>query len=137
MSFSPRYDISISFVPITDTMQRPTDADPAYAAPPVLTVTALNQQVARLLERSFPLVWIGGEISNFTRASSGHWYFTLKDDAAQVRAVMFRSRAQMTGFIPREGDKVEVRGNRGRARLRSWSNRPWAASFSFRRRKAS
>lgn len=90
-------------------MHRPDDADPAFTAPPVLTVTALNQQVARLLERSFPLVWIGGEISNFTRASSGHWYFTLKDDAAQVRAVMFKSRAQMAGFIPREGDKVEVR----------------------------
>ncbi|MGH8854176.1 MAG: exodeoxyribonuclease VII large subunit [Telluria sp.] len=90
-------------------MERPTDADAAYTAPPVITVTALNQQVARLLERSFPLVWIGGEISNFTRASSGHWYFTLKDDAAQVRAVMFRSRAQYTGFVPREGDKVEVR----------------------------
>jgi len=84
-------------------------ADPAYAAPPVLSVTALNQQVARLLERSFPLVWIGGEISNFTRAASGHWYFTLKDDAAQVRAVMFRGRAQFAGFTPREGDKVEVR----------------------------
>jgi len=90
-------------------MQRPDDADPAYTAPAVLSVTALNQQVARLLERSFPLVWIGGEISNFTRAASGHWYFTLKDDAAQVRAVMFRSRAQMAGFTPREGDKVEVR----------------------------
>ncbi|MDN4052477.1 exodeoxyribonuclease VII large subunit [Massilia sp. YIM B02763] len=87
-----------------------TDAtDPAYAAPPVLTVTALNQQVARLLERTFPLVWIGGEISNFTRAASGHWYFTLKDNAAQVRAVMFRGRAQYAGFVPREGDKVEVR----------------------------
>ena len=86
-----------------------SDSDAAYAAPPILTVTALNGQVARLLERSFPLVWIGGEISNFTRASSGHWYFTLKDDAAQVRAVMFRSRAQYAGFIPREGDKVEVR----------------------------
>jgi exodeoxyribonuclease VII large subunit len=85
------------------------DADPAYAAPPVLTVTALNQQVARLLERTFPLIWIGGEISNFTRAASGHWYFTLKDDAAQVRAVMFRGRAQYAGFTPREGDKVEVR----------------------------
>lgn len=84
-------------------------ADPAYAAPSVLTVTALNQQVARLLERSFPLVWIGGEISNFTRAASGHWYFTLKDNAAQVRAVMFRGRAQYAGFVPREGDKVEVR----------------------------
>lgn len=85
------------------------DADPAFTAPAVLSVTALNQQVARLLERSFPLVWIGGEISNFTRAASGHWYFTLKDDAAQVRAVMFRSRAQLVGFTPREGDKVEVR----------------------------
>ena len=90
-------------------MERPVDADPAYTAPPVMTVTALNQQVARLLERSFPLAWISGEISNFTRASSGHWYFTLKDDAAQVRAVMFRSRAQYVGFNPREGDKVEVR----------------------------
>ena len=85
------------------------DTDPTLSASPVLTVTALNAQVARLLERSFPLTWIGGEISNFTRASSGHWYFTLKDDAAQVRAVMFRGRAQYAGFIPREGDKVEVR----------------------------
>ncbi|MQA37971.1 exodeoxyribonuclease VII large subunit [Rugamonas aquatica] len=76
---------------------------------PVITVSALNQAVARLLERSFPLTWISGEISNFTRASSGHWYFTLKDDAAQVRAVMFRGRAQYAGFVPREGDRVEVR----------------------------
>ena len=91
------------------TMYQANDADPAFTAPAVLSVTALNQQVARLLERSFPLVWIGGEISNFTRAASGHWYFTLKDDAAQVRAVMFRSRAQAAGFTPREGDKVEVR----------------------------
>ncbi|KQZ43826.1 exodeoxyribonuclease VII large subunit [Duganella sp. Root1480D1] len=75
----------------------------------VISVSALNQAVARLLERSFPLQWISGEISNFTRASSGHWYFTLKDDAAQVRAVMFRGRAQYAGFVPREGDKVEVR----------------------------
>jgi exodeoxyribonuclease VII large subunit len=78
-------------------------------APPVLTVSALNQSVARLLERSFPLVWVAGEISNFTRAASGHWYFTLKDSAAQVRAVMFKGRAQHAGFMPREGDKVEVR----------------------------
>jgi len=93
-------------------MNSPSLFDPAespVAGPPVLTVTALNQQVARLLERSFPLSWIAGEISNFTRASSGHWYFTLKDDGAQVRAVMFRGRAQYAGFIPREGDKVEVR----------------------------
>ena len=78
-------------------------------AAPVMTVTALNQAVARLLERSFPLCWIAGEVSNFTKASSGHWYFTLKDDGAAVRAVMFRGRAQHADFLPREGDKVEVR----------------------------
>ncbi|MFZ6648439.1 exodeoxyribonuclease VII large subunit [Undibacterium sp. TJN25] len=79
------------------------------SAPPVLTVSALNQAVAQLLERNIPLTWVSGEISNFTRAASGHWYFTLKDQNAQVRAVMFRGRAQYAGFIPREGDKVEVR----------------------------
>ena len=79
------------------------------ASPPVLTVSALNQAVGRMLERSFPLTWISGEISNFTKAASGHWYFTLKDSAAQVRSVMFRGRAQYADFLPREGDKVEVR----------------------------
>ncbi|WP_338758359.1 exodeoxyribonuclease VII large subunit [Massilia sp. METH4] len=88
------------------TFDRP-DSAPGQNA--VITVSALNQAVSRLLERSFPLTWIAGEISNFTRAASGHWYFTLKDDAAQVRAVMFRGRAQYAGFVPREGDKVEVR----------------------------
>ncbi|HEV7816680.1 MAG TPA: exodeoxyribonuclease VII large subunit [Janthinobacterium sp.] len=90
-------------------MNTSPSTDSGYAPPPVLSVTALNQAVARLLERSFPLTWIAGEISNFTRAGSGHWYFTLKDDAAQVRAVMFRGRSQFAGFTPREGDKVEVR----------------------------
>ena len=81
----------------------------APSGPPVLAVSALNQAVARMLERNFPLVWVSGEVSNFTRAASGHWYFTLKDDAAQVRAVMFKGRSQYAGFTPREGDKVEVR----------------------------
>lgn len=82
---------------------------PPVGTSPVLSVTALNQAVARMLERSFPLTWVSGEISNFTKAASGHWYFTLKDDGAQVRSVMFKGRAQHAGFIPREGDKVEVR----------------------------
>ncbi len=77
--------------------------------PEILTVSQLNQAVSRLLERSFPLAWIAGEISNVTRAASGHWYFTLKDAGAQVRAVMFRGRAQYVDFAPREGDKIEVR----------------------------
>lgn len=77
--------------------------------PSVITVSALNQAVAQILERNIPLTWVSGEISNFTRAASGHWYFTLKDVGAQVRAVMFRGRAQYADFMPREGDKVEVR----------------------------
>jgi exodeoxyribonuclease VII large subunit len=81
----------------------------APAGASVLSVSQLNQAVARLLERSFALTWISGEVSNFTRAASGHWYFTLKDDGAQVRAVMFRGRAQYADFLPREGDRVEVR----------------------------
>lgn len=75
----------------------------------VMTVSALNNAVAQLLEKNFPLSWVSGEISNFTRAASGHWYFTLKDASAQVRAVMFRGRAQYADFQPKEGDKVEVR----------------------------
>jgi len=75
----------------------------------MLTVSALNQAVGRMLERNFPLLWVKGEVSNFTRAASGHWYFNLKDEGAQVRAVMFKGRAQYAGFMPREGDKVEVR----------------------------
>ena len=76
----------------------------------ILSVTQLNQAVSRLLEQSFSATWVRGEISNFTQASSGHWYFTLKDQVASVRAVMFRSRAAATGFIPRTGDAVELRG---------------------------
>lgn len=90
-------------------MNTGSTAKNADETPSVLSVSALNQAVARMLERNFPLAWVSGEISNFTRAASGHWYFTLKDDAAQVRAVMFRGRAQYAGFSPREGDKVEVR----------------------------
>ncbi|HMN83494.1 MAG TPA: exodeoxyribonuclease VII large subunit [Burkholderiaceae bacterium] len=74
-----------------------------------LTVTQLNRAVAGLLERSVPPLAVIGEISNFTRAGSGHWYFTLKDAGAQVRSVMFRGRAQFTGFMPRDGMRVEVR----------------------------
>lgn len=76
---------------------------------PVLTVSELNSTVAKILEHSFPLLWVSGEISNLTKAASGHWYFTLKDNNAQVRSVMFRGKAQSVEFIPKDGDKVEVR----------------------------
>jgi exodeoxyribonuclease VII large subunit len=75
----------------------------------ILSVTELNRLARNLLETSLPLFWISGEISNFTRAASGHWYFSLKDAGAQVRCVMFKGRNSFTEFIPREGDKIEAR----------------------------
>jgi exodeoxyribonuclease VII large subunit len=82
-------------------------ADSVSARSP-LTVSALNRAVAGLLERSFPLVHVQGEVGNLTRAASGHWYFTLKDDIAQVRCVMFRGRNSLLDWAPREGDEVEA-----------------------------
>jgi exodeoxyribonuclease VII large subunit len=76
---------------------------------PVLSVSALLRSVRETLERRFPLAWISGEISNFRPASSGHWYFTLKDEAAQVDCVMFRSRAAALDWAPAEGMRVEAR----------------------------
>jgi len=75
----------------------------------VIPVSELNHAIAGVLERSFPLAWVRGEISNFTRAASGHWYFSLKDARAQIRCVMFRGRNQHVDFAPREGEAVEVR----------------------------
>jgi len=74
-----------------------------------ITVSELNHAISTTLERSFPLAWVRGEISNFTRAASGHWYFSLKDARAQIRCVMFRGRNQHVDFAPREGEAVEVR----------------------------
>src|SRR5216117_2239297 len=84
---------------------------PRQSMPPnsVLTVSELLRSVRDTLERRFPLLWVRGELSNLTRAASGHWYFTLKDSAAQVDCVMFRSRAAALDFEPREGAKVEAR----------------------------
>ena len=82
-------------------------ADPVTTRP-ALTVSALNRAVAGLLERSFPLVRVQGEICNLTRAASGHWYFGLKDDNAQVRCVMFRGRNSLLDWRPRDGDDVEA-----------------------------
>ena len=75
----------------------------------VLSVSQLNKAVGELLSESFVSIWVRGELSNFTQAASGHWYFTLKDDAAAVRGVMFRPRALAVGFLPASGDAVEVR----------------------------
>jgi exodeoxyribonuclease VII large subunit len=77
--------------------------------PGIFTVSDLNRRAKQMLEVSFASVRVEGEISNLARPSSGHWYFTLKDSGAQVRCAMFRSRAGMVKFQPKEGDKVEIR----------------------------
>ncbi len=71
-------------------------------------MSELNRQVKSLLEHSFMTLQIEGEISNLARPSSGHWYFTLKDDKAQVRCAMFRGRNLQVRFRPKEGDQVVV-----------------------------
>ncbi len=75
----------------------------------ILTISELNRLAREVLEMSFPLFWVSGEVSNFTRAASGHWYFSLKDQTAQVKCVMFRGRNSYVDFTPREGDKIEAR----------------------------
>jgi exodeoxyribonuclease VII large subunit len=75
----------------------------------ILSVAELLRSVRDLVERRVPLTWVRGELSNLSRAPSGHWYFTLKDRAAQVECVMFRSRAGLLDWEPREGMQVEVR----------------------------
>ena len=77
---------------------------------PVLSVSDLSRQARILIEERFNLVWVEGEVSNFRRPASGHWYFTLKDDRAQLRCAMFASRNHAVRKPPAEGDQVVVRG---------------------------
>ena len=74
-----------------------------------MTVSELNREVKQLLEGNVPLLWVGGEISNFAAPSSGHWYFTLKDARAQVRCAMFRGRNRSVRFQPGNGREVLAR----------------------------
>ncbi|SCC55639.1 exodeoxyribonuclease VII large subunit [Kosakonia oryziphila] len=83
----------------------------SFQSPSIYTVSRLNQSVRLLLERELGQVWISGEISNFTQPASGHWYFTLKDDTAQVRCAMFRNSNRRVTFRPQHGQQVLVRAN--------------------------
>ena len=76
----------------------------------VLTPNQLNTLARDLLESTFPMVWVEGELGGVSRPASGHLYFTLKDARAQVRAAMFKPKSQWLKFIPREGMRVLVRG---------------------------
>src|SRR5271167_4794465 len=85
----------------------------AHSNRDIYSVSRLNREVRVLLERGFGGLWLEAEISNFARPSSGHWYFSLKDSAAQVRCAMFRQRNMLSAFTPRDGQKVLVRARIG------------------------
>lgn len=74
--------------------------------PSVFTVSGLNARIKGLLESNYPLIWVKGEISNFRVPPSGHYYFTLKDDQSQIRAVFFRAQQRHLRFVPESGLEV-------------------------------
>jgi exodeoxyribonuclease VII large subunit len=85
------------------------DTDGTAPEREIYSVSRLNQEVRLLLEQGFPRLWLEGELSNVSRPSSGHLYFTLKDARAQIRAAMFRARNQAIRFRLEEGLQVLVR----------------------------
>ncbi|MDP5032477.1 MAG: exodeoxyribonuclease VII large subunit [Paraglaciecola sp.] len=84
---------------------------PQSATRAVLTVSKLNRLAKNVLETEIGQIWLSAEISNFVAASSGHWYFTLKDERAQIKAAMFKGANQRVSQRPKEGDKILVRAN--------------------------
>ncbi|MFM2110162.1 MAG: exodeoxyribonuclease VII large subunit [Gammaproteobacteria bacterium] len=89
---------------------RTTPGERAVAERDVYSIGRLNREVRMLLEHGMPAVWVEGEISNFSRPASGHWYFTLKDREGQIRCAMFRGRNALLRFAPADGQRVIARG---------------------------
>lgn len=85
------------------------DETPASATSGALSVSQLTRQVKGLLETSFMEVYVEGEISGLSRPASGHWYFTIKDERAQIRCAMFRNRNRLLKQVPADGEQVLVR----------------------------
>ena len=103
----------------------------------------LTDRIQGVLETEFVDVWVEGEISNLKLASSGHWYFSLKDDKAQIRAVVWRNDARLIRFKPQDGMKVRGaraasastrRGGTTRSPSRCWSR--WARARCSRRSRS-
>ena len=86
--------------------QKRTDA----LGPDVYTVSDLTADIKHLLEQNFPFIWVNGEISNFSTPVSGHFYFALKDDKAQIAAVMFKGQHRRLEFTPEDGMSVMALG---------------------------
>ena len=85
----------------------PPQADPQRD---IYTPSRLNREARVMLERGFQALWVEGELSNFSRPSSGHWYFSIKDENAQLRCAMFRQKNMLTRFTPKDGAHIQIRG---------------------------
>jgi exodeoxyribonuclease VII large subunit len=93
----------------------PSSAQAATPAPKarqrtIYSVSALNREVRLLIESGIGSIWVQGELSNLSRPSSGHWYFSLKDGEAQLRCCMYRQRNILARFTPSEGQMLLARG---------------------------
>ena len=86
-----------------------TESSENVSSADAISVSVLIGRAKSALERALPLCWVNGEISGFKRASSGHCYFDLKDDAAQIACVLYRNRAALVGFELKDGAQVELR----------------------------
>jgi len=91
-------------------VEAPQDIENVSEEPAVLSVSALNGLIRDKIEKNFPTVWVQGEISNFKPHTSGHFYFSLKDEKSQISAVMFKGFNNRLKFTPENGMEVIVRG---------------------------
>ena len=76
----------------------------------IISVSEINKRAKSMLEENFSFVWIEGEVSNFVSHSSGHWYFTLKDESSEIKCAMFSSNNSQIRFEPKNGDHLILNG---------------------------
>jgi exodeoxyribonuclease VII large subunit len=95
---------------MSDQQQDTRAMDLPFQPPRIYTVSALTAEIKSLLEKGLDFIWVEGEISNFASPSSGHYYMSLKDENAQIRAIMFKTQAHYLRFVPEDGMRVIVRG---------------------------
>lgn len=96
-----------------DSIEDRAETGESFSGPRIYTVSELTSEIKSLLEETFDFVWVEGEISNFRSPISGHYYMVLKDDQAQIRAVMFRPQIRYLRFMPEDGMRVIARGRIG------------------------
>ncbi|MGD2058924.1 MAG: exodeoxyribonuclease VII large subunit, partial [Anaerolineales bacterium] len=100
---------------LASSMLRAVDTLSLFGSARVWSVGDLTVYIRQLIESDYRLqeIWVSGEVSNLSRPSSGHLYFTLKDEHASLRCVMWRSQVEFQEHLPRDGEQLEVFGHIG------------------------